>query len=194
MAWRKPVVDERTFAGEVKWVPLSVSTVWLPVGTALMSARRKSPATLRVAFSCSSKGEPGGAIDGDQESEPALGGMDLGEVDAEEAGRVGLEPASGRGAALDFEQPGDVVSLEAAVQRRPGRMRDGGLQGIRAVVQRQQGMPTKGDDDGLVLDAEHGGPRLFGARRQVVDELRCVYLAMVFWLTPWRLARALRLS
>ena len=48
-------------------------------------------------------------------------------------------------------------------------MRDGGLQGIQAVIQRQQGMPTEGDDDGLVLDGEHGGSRLLRPGRQVVD-------------------------
>jgi hypothetical protein len=31
-------------------------------------------------------------------------------------------------------------------------MRYGGLQGVKAVVERQQRMPSEGDDDGLFLD------------------------------------------
>jgi hypothetical protein len=30
-------------------------------------------------------------------------------------------------------------------------MRDGGLQGIKAVIERQQSMPSEGNDDGLFL-------------------------------------------
>lgn len=33
-------------------------------------------------------------------------------------------------------------------------MRDGGLQGIEAIVERQQRVLAKGDDDGLVLERE----------------------------------------
>lgn len=40
--------------GSVKCVPLSVITVWIRYGTEAASMRRKSPATRRVAFSCSS--------------------------------------------------------------------------------------------------------------------------------------------
>ena len=43
---------ELVLPGVVKWVPLSVSTVWILKGTAAISARRKSPATRRVTFSC----------------------------------------------------------------------------------------------------------------------------------------------
>jgi len=62
------------------------------------------------------KGELGGAIDGDQQVESALRRVDFGDVDVEGAERVGLEFTLGRGTAFDLGQPGDVVSLEAAVQ------------------------------------------------------------------------------
>lgn len=39
-------------------------------------------------------------------------------------------------------------------------MRNGRLQRVEAVVQRQQGVPAEGDDDSLVLQAQHAGARL----------------------------------
>jgi hypothetical protein len=43
------------------------------------------------------------------------------------------------------------VALQAAVQGGAGELRDGGLQGVEAVVQRQQGVAAKGDDDRFLL-------------------------------------------
>ena len=107
------------------------------------------------------EGELGGSVDGDQQVKLSLGGVDLGDVaeirricrrDVEIAERVGLELAFGGDGALDLGQPGDAVALEAAVQGRAGQMRQGGLQGIQAVVERQQDMPAESGDDGFVLD------------------------------------------
>ncbi len=47
----------------------------------------------------------------------AVIGVDLGDVDVEVTKRIGLELASGCGVAFDVRQPGDVVALQAAVQR-----------------------------------------------------------------------------
>jgi hypothetical protein len=44
------------------------------------------------------------------------------------------------------------VPLEAAMQRRARQMRDGRLQRVEAVVERQQGMLSERNDDGLFLD------------------------------------------
>lgn len=41
-------------------------------------------------------------------------------------------------------------------------LRDGGQQGVEAVVERQQGVTTEGDDDRLLLCRERGGTRLGG--------------------------------
>ena len=97
------------------------------------------------------EGELGNPIDGGQEIEPSLGGLDFGDVDVEVAERVGLELALARSGALKFGQTGDAMPLQTAVQRRPCQVRDGGLKGIQAVVERQQGVPTEGDHDGFVL-------------------------------------------
>ena len=40
---------------------------------------------------------------------------------------------------------------QAAMQRRTGQMRDRGLKRVEAIIQRQQGMSSKGDDDRLFL-------------------------------------------
>ena len=44
------------------------------------------------------------------------------------------------------------MALEAAMQRRVRQMRDGRLQSVKAIIERQQRMPSKGDDHGLLLD------------------------------------------
>ena len=49
------------------------------------------------------------------------------------------------------------------MQRRAGQVRDRGLQGVEAVVQRQQCMLAKGNDHRLLLDAQHRGMRVLGA-------------------------------
>src|SRR5665213_1238026 len=46
-------------------------------------------------------------------------------------------------------------------------MRDRRLQRIEAIVQRQQRMPAKGDDDRLVLDGQDRRSRLPGTRREI---------------------------
>ena len=48
-------------------------------------------------------------------------------------------------------------------------MWDGRLQGAEAVVERQQGVPPEGDDDGFLLGRERGGVRVPRPGRQVGD-------------------------
>jgi hypothetical protein len=73
-------------------------------------------------------------------------------VDMKLADRIGLEFALRRGFAFDLRHPRDPVTLKTPVQRRARQMRDGRLQGVEAVVERQQRMPSEGDDDGFFLD------------------------------------------
>jgi hypothetical protein len=115
------------------------------------------------------EGEFGHAVDGNQQIEPTLGGLDFGDVDVEVTERVGLEFAFARSGALDFGQPGDAMTLQAAVQRGPCQVRDGGLEGIQSVVQWQQGMSTECNHDGLFLEGQPGGMGLLGSGRQVLD-------------------------
>ena len=44
------------------------------------------------------------------------------------------------------------MALQTPMKGRARQMREGGLQGVKAVVERQQRMPSKGDDDGLFLN------------------------------------------
>src|ERR1700677_734114 len=53
------------------------------------------------------------------------------------------------------------------MQRRARQMRDRGLQGIKAVVERQQSMPSEGDNDGLFLCWQDCRSGLLGSCRQV---------------------------
>jgi hypothetical protein len=82
------------------------------------------------------EGELRGPIDCNDEIELALSGSDLGDVDMEIADRIDLELALGRGFAFDLGQPRDPMALQAAMQGRARQMRNGGLKGVEAVVER----------------------------------------------------------
>src|ERR1700734_3788986 len=53
------------------------------------------------------------------------------------------------------------------MQRRARQMRDRRLQGVEAIVERQQSMPSEGDNDGLFLDGQDRRFGLLRSRRQV---------------------------
>ena len=76
--------------------------------------------------------------------ELALLRADLRDVDVEVADRVGLEARTLGLVTIDIRQSADAVTLQAAVQAGAGQVRDGGLQRVEAVVERQQGMPPEG--------------------------------------------------
>ena len=57
------------------------------------------------------------------------------------------------------------MALQAAMQGGSRQMRNCRLQRIEAIVERQQGVPAKRDDDCLILDRQHCGLRLFRAGR-----------------------------
>jgi hypothetical protein len=61
------------------------------------------------------EGELAGAVDGHEQVELAGLGADLGEVEVEEADRVGLEALLARSLALAAGQPGDAMTPEAPV-------------------------------------------------------------------------------
>jgi hypothetical protein len=134
---------ELVLPGVVKWVPLSVRTVGTFIGDGGEQATQEisggPPRDFLMQFD---EGELRRPVDGDDEMELALSGSDLGEVDMEIADRIGLELTLGRSLAFDLRQPGDPMALKAAMQRRARQMRDRGLQGIKAVVERQQRMPS----------------------------------------------------
>ena len=102
------------------------------------------------------EGELRGSVDGDDEGEFALRSSNLGEVEMKLADRIGLEFAFGRGFAFDLGQPRDPVALQTPVKGRARQMRDGGLKGTEAVVERQQVMPPEGDHDRLLFNGQDG--------------------------------------
>src|SRR5262245_2005049 len=59
------------------------------------------------------------------------------------------------------------MALKQAMQRGAGQRRDGGLQGVEAVVERQEGVPAERHGDGLLLGAERGGSRLLRPHRRI---------------------------
>jgi hypothetical protein len=61
------------------------------------------------------------------------------------------------------------VALQAAMKRRPRPMGDGWLEGIKAIIQRQQCGPAEGDDDRLFFDRQGRRLRPFGAGREVAN-------------------------
>jgi Trypsin-like peptidase domain len=76
------------------------------------------------------------SIDGDKKMELAFFGPHFGNVDVEEADRIGLELLLRRLAPLDIRQLADAVALQTAVQRGSCQMRDGRLQRVEAIIER----------------------------------------------------------
>ncbi len=73
-------------------------------------------------------------------------------------------------------------------------MRDRGLQGIEAVVERQQRVLAEGHDNGLVPADRTVDFGVVGPVGRSLTEVRRFHFATVFGLMPWRPARTLRLS
>lgn len=59
------------------------------------------------------------------------------------------------------------MALQATMECRASQMRQGGLQGIETIIERQQRMAPEGDDDRFLLDRQHRGLRLFRASRKI---------------------------
>lgn len=112
-------------------------------------------------------GELGSAVDGDEKIQPALLGADFGDVDMEVADRVRLELLAGGPIALYIRKPVDAMPLKTAMQRGAGQLRDGGLERVEAVIQRQQRVLAKGDDDGFLFQRKHRGMRRFRTRWKI---------------------------
>lgn len=63
-------------------------------------------------------------------------------------------------------------------------MRDGWLQRIEAIVERQQRMPPESDDDRLLLDREHGRLGFLGTRRKIGNGLTLLPLRNSLLIDP----------
>ena len=98
------------------------------------------PATQEVARGAARRllmqfdeGELRRSVDCDDEVEFALRCSDFSDVDKKIADRVGLEFSLGGGFAFDLRQPRDPMALQTPMKGRARQMRDGGLQGVKAV-------------------------------------------------------------
>ena len=115
---------EFVLPGVVKWVALSVRTVWTLQGTATI--REVSRGAARRLLMQFGEGELRGSVDCDDEAEFALGGSDFSNVDMKIADRVSLEFSLGGGFAFALRQPRDPVPLQTPIKGRARQMRDGG--------------------------------------------------------------------
>jgi len=100
----------------------------------------------------------------------AFRGADLGDVDVEVADRVALEGLLGRLVASHLRQPADAVAHETPVQRGAAEMRDRCLQGVEAVVERQQGVPAEGDHHRFLFGRQYRRVRRLRTHRRIVHE------------------------
>lgn len=78
-------------------------------------------------------------------------------ADVKEADRIGLELLLCGRVAVHVGQAGYTMPLQTTMQGGSRQTRDRRLQGIKAVVERQQAVPPKGNNHRLVLDAENRG-------------------------------------
>jgi hypothetical protein len=124
---------------------------------------------LRRAQAYSDAGEFAGPVDGDEEIEASLFCAHFGDVNVEEADRIGFKALLRRFLAIAIGQEADPMQLQASMQRGAGQARDRGLQGIKAIVERKQGMAPEGDDDRFQLGREDGGVWLPRTGGQVGD-------------------------
>jgi len=85
-----------------------------------------------------SDGELGRPVDTDEEKELALGRLNFGDVDVEEAYGVALELLPCGLVSIDIRKARNAMTLRAPVQCGPCQVRDRRLQGIEAVIQWQQ--------------------------------------------------------
>ena len=121
-----------------------------------------------VAIKQFSKCELGSAINGDEEIEFAFIATEMADVQVKVANGIGFE-ALFRRLAVRFRQTVHTMSLKAAMQAGTGQMRDLLLQGVEAVIQRQPGHSTEGNDHGFLLLGEDGRARPLGTHRQILN-------------------------
>lgn len=67
-------------------------------------------------------------------------------------------------------QSADAMALETAMESRAGELRNGCLEGVEAVVQRQERVLAKGDDNGLLFASQGRGEPLLWPHGSVFHE------------------------
>lgn len=118
----------------------------------------------------SCKGEFGSAVDGDEKEELAFCGANFGEIDMEIADGVGLELLAGWAGGVEVWQTANAVTLKATVQSGAGEVRNGGLESVKAIVEREQGVFAEGHGDGFLFAGERRGTRLLRPHGSVINK------------------------
>src|SRR5258707_9041089 len=86
------VSPPRFFGRSANWIPLSVSTVWMRLGTAPTSASRRGSGRLHIGLVNEfDHSELRGPVNGHEEVELAFGRSHFGQIDMEEADRIDVE-------------------------------------------------------------------------------------------------------
>ena len=85
--------------------------------------------------------------------------------------RVAFELLPLRLVASHVRQSRETVALQAPMQRRPCQIRDGRLQSIKAVLQRQQRVPPKSDNDRLLRLSQDRRAGLSQSRLEILKRL-----------------------
>src|SRR5215831_18553985 len=94
-----------------------------------------------------------------QTSEVCLFSAHFSDIDVEVADRVPLERLLAPRLAFDRRKPADLVALEQSMQRRSREVRGGRLEGIKAIVERQQRMLAERNSESFLLGAEYRSAR-----------------------------------
>jgi hypothetical protein len=74
------------------------------------------------------------------------------------------------------------MALKQPVQSGSRQMRDGGLQGVEAVVEWQQGVFAEGDSQGFLLFGQHTRARILWPHRGIMDEAALLPLRDRLWI------------
>ncbi len=99
-----------------------------------------------------------GPVDGHEEVELAFGRSHLSQIDMEEADRIAVELLPPGLVSLHLWQPADAMPFQTTVQRGASQLWNRGLQGVQTVIERQESVLAKRNDDGLLLDGQDGRP------------------------------------
>jgi hypothetical protein len=95
------------------------------------------------------------AVNRDKQVKFAFFGAHFSDIDVEVADRVPLERLLAPCLAFDRRKPADLVALKQSMQRRSHQMRYGRLEGIKAIIERQQRMLAERNSESFLLGAEY---------------------------------------
>ena len=91
--------------------------------------------------------EFGSSVNGYKEIKPAFGRMHLSNIDVEIANRIALELLLRLFVASNIWQPRNTMALKASMQRRTCQKGDRRLERIKTIIERQNCMPAKRNND-----------------------------------------------